>query len=80
MSFKEWLESQGIDVRPAEECMDDPYIVDRLNRLPVPTTTPSDYDKLRQFLEMDKKVLRFYCVWDDRDQMFGQLRKVVLQV
>ena len=42
--------------------------------------TPTDFDKLRQFLEMDRKVLRFYCVWDDRDKMFGQMRKFILHV
>lgn len=45
---------------------------------PVTTyATPSDYDKYRQFLVMDRKVLRFYCVWDDRDMMFGELRPFV---
>ena len=42
--------------------------------------TPSDFDKLRQFLEMDRKVLRFFVVWDDRDSMFGEMRKFVLHV
>jgi hypothetical protein len=37
-------------------------------------------DKLRKFLELDRKVLRFFCVWDDRDQMFGEIRKFILHV
>lgn len=64
-----------------EDCPDDPYMVDRKNREPKTTMqTPSDFDKLRQFLEMDRRVLRFYCVWDDRDQMFGQMRKFIMHV
>lgn len=26
----------------------------------------------------DLQVLRFYCVWDDRDSMFGEMRPFVL--
>ena len=48
--------------------------------LPKSAKTPSDVDKLRKFLELDRKVLRFYCVWDDRDQMFGEVRKLILHV
>ncbi|KAK9831357.1 hypothetical protein WJX81_005284 [Elliptochloris bilobata] len=29
---------------------------------------------LREFLEADKKVLRFYCVWDDRSALYGDRR------
>ena len=51
----------------------DPYTLSR--RQPqYAYTTPSDYDKLKQFLELDRKVLRFYCIWDDRDNMFGELK------
>jgi hypothetical protein len=31
-------------------------------------------DTLKQFLEHDRHVLRFDCVWDDRDTKFGELR------
>lgn len=31
-------------------------------------------DTLRQFLDCDRHVLRFYCQWDDRDSMFGDRR------
>ena len=27
---------------------------------------------------MDRKVLRFYAIWDDRDQMFGEARPFVI--
>ena len=35
-------------------------------------------DTLKQFLDHDRHVLRFNCVWDDRDQQFGDLREFVL--
>ena len=31
-------------------------------------------------MEMDRKVLRFYAVWDDRDSMFGEMRKFIIHV
>lgn len=35
-------------------------------------------DILKQFLEFDRRVLRFYCVWDDRKSMFGDIRELIL--
>ena len=67
------MRSEGIDLRGPEKKELDPYTMSR--RQPhYAYTTPSDYDKLRQFLDLDRKVLRFYCIWDDRDNMFGELR------
>lgn len=31
-------------------------------------------DTLRQFLDYDRHVLRFYCQWDDIRSMFGDIR------
>jgi len=79
MWSKEFLESEGIEVNPPEDCPSDPYTNQRTVAAALQTfKTPSDFDKLRQFLEMDRKVLRFYCVWDDRDAMFGEMRKFVI--
>lgn len=36
------------------------------------------FDTLRQFLEHDGHVLRFYGVWDDTESMFGDVRELVL--
>ena len=64
-----------------EDCPADPYTAERVERLTVKMAkTPSDFDKLRQFLEMDRKVLRFYCMLDDRDRLFGQFKKFILHV
>ena len=63
---KDFLESEGIAVNPAEPVAEDPYTQRRVESLkPKYTTTPSSFDKLRQFIEMDRKVLRFWAVWDD---------------
>lgn len=76
---REWLESEGIEVNEPEECPQDPYSSYRKQgEAPKQAKTPSDMDKLRKFLELDRKVLRFFCIWDDRDQMFGEARKFIL--
>ena len=36
------------------------------------------HDTLKQFLDHDRQVLRFYCYWDDTDCMFGDPREMVL--
>lgn len=73
----EFMRSEGIDLNPPEEWPKDPCMESR--RQPQHTyTTPSTFDKLRQFLEMDRNVLRFYCVWDDRENMFGEMRPYIL--
>ena len=70
------MASEGIELNPKEDPPRDPYGVSR--QLPQNAyTTPSDYDKLKRFMQMDRKVLRFYCVWDDRDNMFGEMRPYV---
>jgi len=34
-------------------------------------------DKLAQFLKYDRKVLRFYCMWDDTPSLYGEVRRFV---
>ncbi|CAH1773631.1 unnamed protein product [Owenia fusiformis] len=76
---KDFLESEGVEVNPPESLPTDPYIEKRTQAAALREhKTPSDFDRLRQFLEMDRKVLRFFCVWDDRDQMFGEMRQFIL--
>eukprot|EP00794_Sanderia_malayensis_P011887 gene11887-13119_t len=72
-----FMESEGIVLNPPEDCMKDPYTESR--KQPIRSyTTPSNFDKLRQFIELDRQVLRFYCLWDDRESTFGELRPVIL--
>ncbi|XP_053482797.1 EF-hand domain-containing family member C2 isoform X3 [Ictalurus furcatus] len=35
-------------------------------------------DTLKQFLDHDRNVLRFYCYWDDTQSMFGDPRELIL--
>ncbi|KAJ8004685.1 hypothetical protein DPEC_G00138880 [Dallia pectoralis] len=35
-------------------------------------------DTLQQFLDHDRNVLRFYCYWDDSENMFGDPRELIL--
>jgi len=35
-------------------------------------------DKLQQFVDNDGKVLRFFCVWDDRESLYGERLKYIL--
>ena len=70
------MQSEGIDLNDPEFKPTDPYMESR--RQPQYCyTTPSTYDKLRKFIELDRNVLRFYCVWDDRDNMFGEIKPYV---
>ncbi|NXI34158.1 EFHC1 protein, partial [Galbula dea] len=72
-----FLESQGIELNPPEKMVPDPYTEHR--RLPPQKhITPSDFDKLKQFLTYDKQVLRFYAMWDDTDSMFGENHSCVI--
>lgn len=36
------------------------------------------FDTLRQFLDHDRHVLRFFCFWDDTDSLYGDPRDLVL--
>ena len=67
------MRSEGIELQESGKKEPDPYMLTR-HQPQYAYTTPSTYDKLKQFLEMDRKVLRFYCIWDDRDNMFGELK------
>ncbi|XP_018117414.1 EF-hand domain (C-terminal) containing 1 L homeolog isoform X1 [Xenopus laevis] len=74
---QEFLESEGIELNPPEGIPSDPYT--ELRRQPDRTfITPSDFDKLKQFITMDRKVLRFFAVWDDTDNMFGEKHPVLI--
>ena len=73
------MASEGIEFNQPEMPETDPYTESRKQPLRS-YKTPSSFDKLKQFLELDRKVLRFYCVWDDRDSMFGEMRPCVSDI
>ncbi|XP_060640731.2 EF-hand domain-containing protein 1 isoform X1 [Anolis sagrei] len=72
-----FLQSQGIELNPPEKMIFDPYT--ELRNMPLRMyITPSDFDQLKQFLTFDKKVLRFYAIWDDTVNMFGENRCFII--
>ncbi|KAJ3122477.1 EF-hand domain-containing protein 1 [Physocladia obscura] len=71
-------ETENIDLNPFETVPTDLYQAFRNRPLRNPSLAPAKEDKLRRFLENDRKVLRFFCIWDDRDSMFGEAREFVL--
>eukprot|EP00039_Didymoeca_costata_P014114 m.224231 g.224231 ORF g.224231 m.224231 type:complete len:552 (+) comp15948_c0_seq8:136-1791(+) len=77
---RQYLTKEGIEVNSPERAPEDPYLQTRLvvDQPDHTHDTPSDFDKMKQFLVLDRKVLRFYCVWDDRHNMFGELRSFIL--
>ncbi|NWI66361.1 EFHC1 protein, partial [Todus mexicanus] len=72
-----FLESQGIELNPPERMPFDPYT--EMRKMPLRKyITPSDFDQLKQFLTYDKQVLRFYAMWDDTNNMFGENRPYII--
>ncbi|XP_068197862.1 EF-hand domain-containing protein 1 isoform X2 [Antennarius striatus] len=75
---REFMESQGIVLNDPEPTPSDPYIQRR--KPPQPChLTPSDFDRTQQFLTLDRKVLRFFALWDDADSPSGGTRSVTVQ-
>ena len=74
---RDFLESEGKSLNETESVPNDPYTESRKQPLRS-YTTPSDFDKLKKFLELDRSVLRFYALWDDKDAMFGEIRKYLI--
>ena len=73
----DYLTKQGQDMNPEESIPDDPYTTRRI-RPNQKICGSVNADKLKKFLENDRKVLRFYCIWDDRETMFGECRPFIL--
>ncbi|XP_072175362.1 EF-hand domain-containing protein 1-like [Diadema setosum] len=75
-----YMASEGIELSAPAQTPTDPYTDSRKEKSAIEAfTTPSTFDKLKQFLDLDRKVLRFYCVWDDRSSMFGEQRPFIIQ-
>lgn len=78
---RDFLESQGILVgADEEEIPQDPHTLSRrvVEQPNCEYQSPSDFDKLKQFVSLDRKVLRFDCLWDDRESLHGEIRYLTL--
>jgi len=76
---KTFLSSEGIIVPAEETPPSDPYsfsrkAVDHPNYV---HATPNDFDKQKQFLVLDRKVLRFFCQWEDPSSSGAKLNAVL---
>ncbi|XP_070705893.1 EF-hand domain-containing protein 1 [Pempheris klunzingeri] len=75
---KEFMESEGIVLNDPEPIPVGPYDKSRKNLQPT-HTTPSEFDRTHQFLAMDRKVLRFFALWNNADCLYGETRPVTIQ-
>ncbi|TPX75244.1 hypothetical protein CcCBS67573_g03509 [Chytriomyces confervae] len=77
---REFLTSIHVPVPSGGQFPEDPYQVQRaelLGRLKA-TRPCAPNTSLKKFLENDRRVLRFYCIWDDTNTVFGDVRHMVV--
>lgn len=72
-----FLTKIGVRVADPIEAPSDPYkgLRDLQDGAQNPLRPYERVDTLKQFLDHDRQVLRFTCIWDDRDTKFGELRR-----
>ncbi|XP_076963645.1 EF-hand domain-containing family member C2 [Callospermophilus lateralis] len=77
---KNFLKKIGVKLNPPGHCPEDPYMKVRREKLDCvdPFRPYESFDTLKQFLQYDGKVLRFFCLWDDSDSLFGDRRELIL--
>ena len=77
---RNFLTKLGVRVPVPLEAPSDPYakIRDVQDGTQNPLRPYERVDTLKQFLEHDRHVLRFNCVWDDRESTFGDIREFSL--
>jgi hypothetical protein len=76
LTQQRFLERAGLPA-PADETYPDEPITAYKNTLKKTVIVHHKDFKTRQFLEKDGKVLRFFCVWDDRGSVYGERRPYV---
>lgn len=78
---RNFLTKLGVRLNAPIPMPDDPYSEHRkmLGESMQPLRPYEKRDTLKQFLDHDRHVLRFYCVWDDREtNQFGDMRQMIL--
>uniref|UniRef100_A0A7N6AET4 EF-hand domain-containing family member C2 n=1 Tax=Anabas testudineus TaxID=64144 RepID=A0A7N6AET4_ANATE len=77
---RNFLTKLGVRLNEPVHIPDDPYsnLREEAEKSMKPLRPYERHDTLKQFLEHDRKVLRFYCFWDDTDSVFGDLRELIL--
>ncbi|KAJ3101076.1 EF-hand domain-containing member C2 [Phlyctochytrium planicorne] len=77
---REFLTHLTVEVPQNDTFPQDPYEAHRNEMLArmKPTRPSQPKSSLKKFLENDRRVLRFYCVWDDTNSVFGDVRHMVV--
>ncbi|XP_077001183.1 EF-hand domain-containing family member C2 isoform X2 [Tamandua tetradactyla] len=77
---KNFLKKIGVKLPSPGKCPEDPYLKARRETLDhtEPLRPYVSFDTRKQFLEHDRQVLRFFCLWDDSTSLFGDRRDLVL--
>ncbi|XP_029786818.1 EF-hand domain-containing family member C2 [Suricata suricatta] len=77
---KNFLTKLGVKLNPPGQCPEDPYEKMRRERIDrrEPLRPHQPVDTLKQFLQYNGKVLRFFCLWDDSTSQFGERRELIL--
>jgi len=76
---REFLEREGFPVASNGDFPTDHFHErQRQQGEKTPRAVSSSAGKQRQFLDNDRKVLRFFCTWDNRDEMYGDRRAYVM--
>ncbi|XP_046566308.1 EF-hand domain-containing family member C2-like isoform X2 [Haliotis rubra] len=75
-----FLRKLGVRINGPSDIPTDPYVQHRkaMDESMQPLRPYEKHDTLKQFLDHDRHVLRFYCYWDDSDNMFGDPREMIL--
>ncbi|KAK2840356.1 hypothetical protein Q5P01_014096 [Channa striata] len=77
---RNFLAKLGVRLNDPAAVPDDPYsnLREEIEESMKPLRPYERRDTLKQFLDHDRKVLRFNCFWDDTESVFGDLRELVL--
>ncbi|XP_029937185.1 EF-hand domain-containing family member C2 [Myripristis murdjan] len=77
---RNFLTKLGVCLNAPASIPDDPYskLREEMEKSIQPLRPYERLDTLKQFLDHDGKILRFYCFWDDTVNMFGVLHELIL--
>ncbi|XP_071993870.1 EF-hand domain-containing family member C2 [Engystomops pustulosus] len=77
---RNFLRKLGVRINPPGSIPADPYSTTRkqIEDNMKPLRPYERMDTLKQFLDHDRHVLRFYCLWDDTISPFGDSRELIL--
>ncbi|KAK5860609.1 hypothetical protein PBY51_022072 [Eleginops maclovinus] len=77
---RNFLSNLGVILNNPTTVPDDPYstLREQVEKSMTPLRPYERRDTLKQFLDHDRKVLRFNCFWDDSESVFGDPHELIL--